>query len=101
LHYHLGRRNIVLNKKIHAAGNTVVPALLALEQLGFDVVVHNNSTGQSVVAVRGGEQYAGDDPVAVLGLIKLIEVRTWAWRPADSEIDTTMRKYRLDDSSRP
>jgi len=85
----------VPNKRIVAAGNTVVPALLALEHLGFDVVVQDSSLGQSVVAVRGAEQYVGDEPVAVLGLIKLIEVRTWDWRPADSEIDTTMLKYRL------
>ena len=84
------------NKRIAAAGNTVVPALLALEHLGFDVVVHDSSPGQTVVAARGGEQYVGDDPLAVLGLIKLIEVRSWDWRPADSEFDNTMHKYRLD-----
>jgi hypothetical protein len=64
----------VPNKRIAAAGNTVVPALLALEHLGFDVVVHDSSSGQSVVAVRGGEEYVGDDPVTVLGLAKFIEV---------------------------
>src|SRR5262249_54377240 len=97
----LSQRNIVPDKRIFAAGNTVIPALLALEHLGFDVVVQGSSQGQSVVAVRGDEYYKGDDPVEVLGLVKLIEVRTWDWRPADSEIDATMRKYLLDDSSRP
>jgi hypothetical protein len=101
LHYNLGGRNIVPNKRIAAAGNTVVPALLVLENLGFDVAVRSSSLGQTVVAVRGEEQYQGDDPVAVLGLIKLIEVRSWEWLPADSEIDNTTRKYRLDHASKP
>ena len=79
----------------------MVPALCALEHLVFNVVVSDNSLGQTVVAVRGGEQYVGDDPVAVLGLVKLIEVRSWDWHPADSEIDNTMRKYRLDQAARP
>jgi hypothetical protein len=95
LHYNLRRRNIVPNKGIAAAGNVVVPALLALEYLGFDVTVRDSSTGQTVVAVRGGEEYLAGDPIEVLGLIKLIEVRTWDWRAADPEIDSTIRKYRL------
>jgi len=35
----------VPEKKIGAMGNTVVPALLALEQLGFEVSIQNGSVG--------------------------------------------------------
>ena len=84
------------NRRIAAAGNTVVPALLALEHLGFDVNVHNSSTGQTVVAVRGGEEYMADDAVAVLGLVKLIEVRQWPWNATDEEIEAALRRYHLD-----
>ena len=87
------------NRSIVALGNTVVPGLLALEQLGFDVVVKDTSSGQTVVAVREGEEYQADDPITVLGLIKLIEIRSWNWRAADSDIDTTLQKYRLDHTS--
>jgi hypothetical protein len=87
------------NRKIVALGNTVVPGLLALEQLGFDVVVKDKSSGQTVIAIREGEEYQADDPVTVLGLIKLIEIRSWEWRAADSDIDGTLQKYHLDRTS--
>jgi hypothetical protein len=87
----------VSDKRIGAMGNTVVPALLALEQLGFDVTVQNSSVGQNTVAVRGEEQYFAEDPVTVLGLIKLIELRTWQWGASDSELEKTLQKYRLAD----
>jgi hypothetical protein len=78
-------------------GNTVVPALLALEQLGFQVTVQNSSVGQTTSAVRGEEKYFATDPVTVLGLIKLIELRTWQWGASDSEVEKTLHKYRLGD----
>lgn len=51
---------------------------------------------QTTTAIRGKEEYFADDPVTVLGLIKLIEVRTWQWSVSDSELSKTMQKYRLD-----
>ncbi len=84
-------------KRIGAMGNTVVPALLALEQLGFEVSIQNGSVGQRTIAVRGEEEYFAEDPVTVLGLIKLIELRSWQWSANDSELEKTVQKYRLDD----
>jgi hypothetical protein len=55
------------NKRAAAAGNAVVPALLALEHLGFNITVRDSSSEPAVVAVREGEEYMADDPVAVLG----------------------------------
>jgi len=85
----------VSQKRITAAGNTVVPALLALEQLGFQVDVRESSAGEIVVASRDNEEYVADDPVAVLGLIKLIELRQWTWKATNQEIDITRQKYRI------
>jgi len=85
----------VRQKRIAAAGNTVVPALLALEQLGFAIEVRDGLAGQTVVAVRDDEEYIGDDPVAVLGLIKLIELRRWDWNATDQEIEAARQKYLL------
>ena len=82
-------------KRIATAGNTVVPALSVLTSLGFSVSVDNGPAGQTVVAARDGEEFVADDPVAVLGLIKLIEVRTWNWLASDPEIDAALLKYRL------
>jgi hypothetical protein len=85
----------VPNNRIGVAGNTIVPALIALEQLGYSVVTRNSSDGKVVIATRGEEEYSAEDPVAVLGLIKLIELRTWQWGASDSEVEKTMLKYHL------
>jgi hypothetical protein len=85
----------VSQKRIAAAGNTVVPALIALEQLGFRVNVSDSARGENVVASRDNEEYVADDPVAVLGLIKLTELRQWTWQATDQEIEITRKKYHL------
>jgi hypothetical protein len=72
-----------------AAANTVVPALLALESLGYTVVVD----GSLVVATAGNERFVADDPVTVLGLVKLIETRSWSWMASDEEITTTLGRF--------
>lgn len=78
-------------KKIAQAANTVVPAILALEQLGFTLAVGDSE----VRATRADEEYVAEDPVAVLGLVKLIETRSWDWRPTDAEIDAVIERYKL------
>jgi hypothetical protein len=80
-------------KFITTAGNTVVPAILALERLGFTVAIERTGDDEEVRATRGDESYLADDPVAVLGLVKLIEVRGWDWSPTDEEIDEVLRRF--------
>ena len=48
-------------RNVTTARNTVVPALLALEEIGFLVLVDQMESGQFVIATRGGEQYLADD----------------------------------------
>jgi hypothetical protein len=81
-----------MQKRIHQAGNTVVPALLAVESLGFTVEVRDGR----VRAKRGDEEYAADDPVALLGLIRLVEMRSWEWAATDDEIDQTLRRFGME-----
>jgi hypothetical protein len=81
-------------RNLTAAGNTAVPALLVLEKMGFQISVKDMESGQLVIATRKDEQYSADDPVTVLGLIKLVEIRGWQWPATDSQIDQTIRKYR-------
>jgi hypothetical protein len=78
-----------MGNQIAAAANTVVPALLALESLGYTVV----EDGSVVVATAGSERFAADDPVTVLGLVKLIETRSWNWRASDEEIAAVLGKF--------
>jgi hypothetical protein len=80
-------------KVISTAANTVVPALLALEHSGFAISVPSGP-GQ-ITAVRGDEKYAAHDAVSLLGLVKLVEVRSWNWRARDDEIEQTLSKYHL------
>jgi hypothetical protein len=80
-------------KKIIAAGNTVVPAILELEHLGF--AISAPARGEIFTATRGDETYSADDPVTVLGLVRLIELRNWEWGATDSEIESTLDKYGL------
>jgi hypothetical protein len=53
-----------MQKRIVQAGNTVVPAILAVESLGFDVEVSDDK----IYARRGQEEFGAEDSVALLGL---------------------------------
>lgn len=78
-----------MQQRIVQAGNTVVPALLAIESLGFAV----DLSGDATYARRGQEEYGAEDPVALLGLIRLVELRSWDWAASDTQIDETLRRY--------
>jgi hypothetical protein len=81
--------------KISAAANTVVPAILLLEKLGFTLTVEKSDEREQVRATRGEEVYLADDPVAVLGLVKLVEGRGWDWQPLDAEIQSTLKRHAI------
>ena len=84
-------------RNISAAGNTVVPAILVLEKLGFTVFVERTQAGEQFHAARGDETYTAEDPVMVLGLVRMVEVRSWEWRPTDPDLERVMRQYALGD----
>jgi hypothetical protein len=77
--------------EIAHAGNTVVPALLALEGLGYEISIQ----GDLVTAAGPDGRFVAADPVSVLGLVKLVEARSWNWRANDDEIDATLSRYGL------
>ncbi|MDB4908363.1 MAG: hypothetical protein JWO05_3147 [Gemmatimonadetes bacterium] len=83
-----------MTSHISAAGNTVVPALLALEALGFRVEVTAGAQS-SCQAFRGDESYSAGDPVTVLGLVRLVELRSWDWEASDRDIDLTLNRFAL------
>jgi hypothetical protein len=80
-----------MGRLIAQAGNTVVPAVLAVESLGYEVVVD----GAGVLARRGDESYLAEDLVALLGLVRLVELRSWEWRANDDEIPRDASSLRL------
>ena len=81
--------------QIAAAANTVIPALRTLEELGFVIEVNSGATGVRCRATRGEEIYVAEDPVSVLGLVRLVELRGWDWGAADVEIEAAMERYAL------
>ena len=70
------------------AGDTVVPAILALRALGFTV----DRAGRDFVARLRGSTFRAGDPVSVLGLVKLAEARR-PWRATDDEIHGTLEEF--------
>ncbi|WP_157732601.1 hypothetical protein [Cellulomonas sp. PSBB021] len=76
--------------EIAAASDTAVPAILALKGLHLDV---SQDSGRWVARL-GQARFVADDPVALLGLVKLAETRR-PWRATDSEIDDVLAEFDL------
>lgn len=68
-----------------------MPAILALEAKGMTVEVSENL----VVARSDLGTFTADDPVAVLGLVALVETRGADWRASDAEIDGALARFQL------
>ncbi len=58
--------------KISAAANVEVPAILALEAMGYTVASKVVSNDYEMVwrATCDGQEYVGEDPLSLLGLVK-------------------------------
>lgn len=80
-----------MDRRIAQAGNTVVPAILAVESLGFAVEV----TGAGAYARRDQAEFAAEDPVALLGLIRLVALRSWDWAARDEQLHEVLQRHRL------
>jgi hypothetical protein len=74
-----------------AAGNTVIPAIKALLDLGYQVRVDS----RTVIAQKDGNIFTADDPVMVLGLVKLYETRGDNWQVSDEELQAISGEYGL------
>jgi hypothetical protein len=83
------------------AGNVLVPAFLAIEQLGFTVTLDYIDGQPFFVARSGADSYGSHDPIALLGLVKLVETRGWDWKPADTETERVLAQYDLDGRAAP
>lgn len=76
---------------ISQAGNTVVPAIAVLQELGYRL----EQVDGMLVATAGRCRFVAEDPVAILGLVKLAELRGREWRADDAEIDRVLSEFDL------
>jgi hypothetical protein len=81
-----------MQRQIVGAANTVVPAILALEALGYRVT----REGDLISATSEDGRFVAADPISLLGLVKLVETRSWDWKASDEDIDATLRRFGLD-----
>jgi len=75
--------------QISSVANTMTPAYLAILSKGFTVT----AGGDLMVAEKGSHRFVAEEPVSLLGLIALVEVRGWEWQAHDDEIDAFMRDF--------
>lgn len=71
--------------RIAAAGNTLAPALGILQKLGY-AVTRDKSAEQQYQAEDDICIFVADDPVTLLGLVKIYEERGADWQPSDEEV---------------
>jgi hypothetical protein len=70
---------------IATAGNTLAPALAVVRGMGYQVT--REAGGDMLyVAEIGVCILKAEDPLTLLGLAKLYEVRGRNWRPTDAEV---------------
>ncbi len=76
--------------KLYAGGNTVVPAILLIRQLGY-AFTYDKKKGYCF-ASKDGNVFGAEDPLFVLGLIKLYEMKAENWMASDKEIDEVLKE---------
>ena len=70
---------------IASAGNLLPAALSSLRALGFTVSIADN--GRLCKAESATCTFVAEDPLLLLGIVKLHEVRGPKWAPTDSEVE--------------
>ena len=71
------------------AANMMAPAYLAILSKGYEV----RTSGDLMIAQQGDKSFAADGPVALLGLIAMVEIRGDAWMASDAEIENFVELF--------
>ena len=82
-------------ERMAMAGNVLVPAILALKDLGYTVSQQKQGYPRWV-AQLDHRQLLADDPVQLLGLALLRERRGQRWSASDDEVNAVLHEYELD-----
>ena len=78
-------REFVISTVISSAANTAASAYATLKQMGY--VVSVSEDGKFWRGQRADCSLVAEDPLTMLGLAKLYELRPKNWRPSDAEVD--------------
>ena len=75
------------------AGNVIIPAIKVIRSLGFSLRLDKQSG--LFKAEKDGNSFRAEDPVAVLGLIKIHEIKGADWRVSDKELAAIGKEFDL------
>ncbi len=73
-----------------AAGNTVIPAILLIRQMGYTLKINKGKS--YCIAKKDDNSFSGEDPLIILGLIKLYEMKGENWMASDNEIEKVLKE---------
>jgi hypothetical protein len=84
-----------MKKHVTNAGNTVVPAVLAIQEKGFAVRCERSDlqTDETWYAETEDLRFSASDPLSLLGLITMVEARGENWEAQDSEIERFLNEF--------
>jgi hypothetical protein len=85
--------NEMAQESVAAAGNTEVPAYLALIELGYSVDRVDKDGEEQWIAKKGTLQLVADGPLELLGLSLLRSERGPRWQASDNEIDEFLKRF--------
>jgi hypothetical protein len=79
--------------QISAAGNTMAPCWVALEELGYAISTVRVQDTEMWIAEKEGESLQGNDPCMLLGLAKLVELRGEDWQASDGQVEEFLQRF--------
>ncbi|MEL7360929.1 MAG: hypothetical protein AAFN13_02550 [Bacteroidota bacterium] len=80
---------------VNSAANVLIPAILALRAMGYDVSRRYDGDQEWWKAETESLEFGAEDPLSLLGLVALRENRGAAWRASDAEIEAVMQEFGL------
>jgi hypothetical protein len=85
-----------MSDKLHivTAGNVLAPAFALLQSLGYRVTHVTSANGKRSTFLQAENDHfrlIAEDPIYLLGLVKLAECRGASWAPTTEEVETFLR----------
>ena len=71
----------------------MAPCWSVLEGLGYTVTTRRTAGTELWIAQKAGEELQANDPCALLGLVKLVEVKGEDWQASDEQITEFLQQF--------